>query len=183
MRAMAVLIGLMAVVAAGAFWAPAPAWACSCAMLAPETLVEQAPLVVVGTPVAAESIAEPADARFDIRYRVQVARSYRQAVPQQLWVVSSSQGPACGLLPELHTERIFVLAGSGDQWSATSCQNLGVTAQTLRVAGAPLAPLPGEDVVSDAQRTTTATVSVTVAVVVALAAGAAGAWALRRRRS
>lgn len=114
---------------------PGPACACSCAALAPESVVQQASLVVVGTPVSATRSGP------DVSYEVDVIRSYKQAVPQRITVSSPFTSAACGVDPELGVERILVLRGGDGVWSANLCGNLSVTADTLQVAGAPIAPI------------------------------------------
>ncbi|MFZ2510685.1 MAG: hypothetical protein WAW85_06300 [Gordonia sp. (in: high G+C Gram-positive bacteria)] len=117
------------------FVGPGPACACSCAALAPESVVQQASLIVIGTPVSASQSGA------DVRYEVDVVRSYKQAVPQRITVFSPFTSAACGVDPELGIERILVLRGSDGVWSADLCGNLNVTADTLHFAGAPIAPI------------------------------------------
>ncbi|GAA3969485.1 hypothetical protein GCM10022231_33410 [Gordonia caeni] len=124
--------------------APGIACACSCIALAPESVVERASAVVVGTPVAVEESGTRA------RYTVDVARSYKQAVPERITVSSPSTSAACGLSPELNVERVIVLAGPLEDtnpeaapdadWHTTLCQNLGATEEILAHAGEPIAP-------------------------------------------
>lgn len=168
--------------------APGTAHACSCMALAPESIVEQAPVVVVGTPVAVEESGTRA------RYRVEVDRSYKQTVPEVIVVESASSSAACGLVPELDTERVLVLGGprgggeveeTGGEadwadWSANLCWNLGSSEQILAHAGAPLAPtaLAGE---AGDGLSTGARAAIIAGSVGGLVALAAAGWLLVRR--
>lgn len=136
-----VLLGAIGLLGS-AVLAPGIACACSCVALAPESIVERAPAVVVGTPVAVEESGTQA------RYTVEVTRSYKQAVPERITVSSPSSSAACGLVPELNVERVIVLSGPGDEhnadWHTTLCQNLGATEEILAHAGEPFVPIPAD---------------------------------------
>ena len=115
-----------------------PAAACSCVALAPESLVETADLVIVGTP---QRIVDEGSA---LVAEVDVARSYKQQVPAQVTVYPAAQSAACGVTITPGQEQLLVLDRDDelpDAWRASLCRNLNVDEDLVRtVAGPELTP-------------------------------------------
>lgn len=170
-RVFAAAVAVVLAALGSAWWAPGTACACSCAALAPESLVAQAPAVVVGTPVAVE------ESGLRATYTVDVVRSYKQRVPRQITVDTASSSAACGLSLELNVERVLVLGGptgggapAPADWTANLCWNLAGPEQIVPYAGASFEPLgTGND--DDPER-------FSAGMIAALLVGAVGAAAL-----
>ncbi|MEZ5210793.1 hypothetical protein [Gordonia sp. (in: high G+C Gram-positive bacteria)] len=182
-RAAAVLIVAVPAMLGAGIWAPGTACACSCAALAPESIVAQAPVLVVGTPVAVTEHGVRAT------YTIDVARSYKQAVPSRITVDTPSSSAACGLSLELHTTRTLVLGGPAGggapahaDWTATLCWNLASPEVLTRHAGPAITPLPAADSNDDPGGLSAAGVAgIVVGAVGGLVVLAAAGWLLVRR--
>lgn len=121
-----------------------PACACSCATRSAERVLADAPAALVGRVV---DVADHGTGGH--RYRIEVQRSFKKALPQTISVVSGQSGGGCGMGYEVGREYFIVLGGSSagvvpadGEWSASLCSNLSVReADAQRLAGPALAPI------------------------------------------
>lgn len=132
----AVVVTASASVLSAGLLTAGPACACSCVMLAPESLVQQADAVAVGTATAVDDV----DQGREITFRVD--RGYIRELPREVTVSTGSSSASCGVSVRVGEPALLVLRDGPDGWSSTSCSSLGVTEDIVaRVAGPALEPV------------------------------------------
>ena len=178
----------------GAWSNPVPAFACDCALTSTTQALRQADAVFRGTVLSTDAVGRGADARTDIRFRVDAV--YKGTAYAEQVVATPRADPSCGLPAVVGgTWVVFALdgiEGRGDdavrRLVTSACSGNLASGVVPAALGQGRAPLPGP---SDREERSTSTdraltrglVAVGVAALVLVAAAGAGLALVWRSRS
>lgn len=122
LRALLMVVTLLAAVGAMS-WQQAPrAWACDCAVLSTAEYGEAAELVAEGVVVGVDRPANPSSSAEDATYTVELTRVWKGPDAQHVAVLSAIDGASCGIegIDEGSVIALFAHA-DGEAWRTVSC--------------------------------------------------------------